>query len=331
MKAQNLTKINYPKGLNYTTQRDTLLLPKRRHEPGSPCCLVIDGMNIAYQAFYAYAKLSYSGKSTSILYGFMNILRPIIQQYSPEKVVVCWDGKKHEARMKKLPTYKSHREKGRDPKQRKKFIKQIERTRRLLHYLGIPQAHNENIEGDDMIYLVTKRLQCLNKVIIVSGDKDFKQLINHDVSVYNPRTKYIENLWAFPAANYGLEVHQYKDYLCLVGDSSDDIPGVKNIGEKRAASLLMKFFTVKQYLESNLDHLGFQDKESLKKVYLRNNMMINLPYFNRKFNKGAKITYYKKLSQHQFNEAKFKAYCLKWGLKTSIYPKFLEPFIKLGS
>lgn len=324
-----LFKKNFPKSMADTFKRDDILLPPKANEAGSAgCCLIVDGMNIAYQAFYAYAQLSYNKRSTSILYGFINILRPIIKQYDPEKVIICWDGKKHPERLNCIPEYKGHREVGRDPKKRTKFLKQIDRTRLLLYYLGIPQAWNQDMEGDDMIYLMTKRCQSLYRVIIVSADKDFKQLINHDVSVYHPRTKYIENLWAFPVANYGLEVSQYKDFLCLTGDKTDDIPGYPNIGEKRASNLLRIYYTINDYLNSDDEIAGLVDKDKLRKIYTRNNKMINLAYFNTKFNKN-KITYYKNKSIPKYKEEKYKAYCLKWGLKTSIFPKFLEPFIKI--
>lgn len=326
-RQKSLVKVNFPKGLQYIEARGNFLLPKKL-DAGSKTCLVVDGMNIAYQAFYAYSKLSHKGKSTSILYGFINILRPVIMRFNPEKVIVCWDGLKHPERMRLLPEYKSHREEKRDPKERKKFLKQIERTRKLLYYLGIAQCYNPEVEGDDMIYLLTKRMTKLYRVNIVSGDKDFKQLINPNVSVYNPRSKYIETLWAFSANNWGVEVPQYKDFLCLVGDKSDDIPGYPNIGEKRAAKLLGQFYTIKDYLESKIDLPGLTDKDKLRKIYHRNNKLINLAYFNRKFNKHAKILYYRDNSDPEYNGHKYKAYCIKHGLKTSIFPKFLEPFLK---
>src|SRR5690606_3021081 len=133
----------------------------------------------------------------------------------------------------------------------------------------------------------------------------------------------------FPVSNYGLEVAQYKDYLCLIGDKSDDIPGYPGIGEKRASGLLGKFYSIKDYLNSSVDLPGLTDKDKLRKVYLRNNKMINLRYFNEKYNKKVNITYYKNKDYPKYNEVKYKAYCLKHGLKTSIFPMFLEPFIKL--
>lgn len=330
-KQKALIRKGFLKGNNFTDQRAEFLLPKKIHPVGSAKnCLVIDGMNIAYQAFYAYAKLSYQGKSTAILYGFINILRPIIQEYNPEKVIICWDGCKHPERMSCLPEYKSHREIGRNPKHRKRFLNQIKRLRKLLYYLGIPQAYDCQIEGDDMIYLVHKKMKSMYRIIIISEDKDFKQLIDHDTSVYNPRSKYIETLWAFTANNYGIEVPQYKDFLCLIGDKSDDIPGYPGIGEKRAASLLGKYYTIKDYLNSNEDIAGLTDKDKLRKIYLRNNKMINLRYFNRKFLKKVNVLYYNNEQWPKYQVDNYRNFCIKFGLKTSIFPKFLEPYIKLS-
>lgn len=327
-KESKLIKRNFPKGIAHTESRNALLLGFKRHGHGVRKCLIVDGMNIAYQAFYAYAKLSYKGKSTSILYGFTQILSPILKQYEPEKVIICWDGFKHPERVKCLPQYKTHREIDRQPKARKRFLNQIKRVRKQLRYLGIPQWYSPKVEGDDMVYLATKRYQAMYNCIIISCDKDFKQLINNEVSVYNPRTKYLETLWAFPANNYGIEVPQYKDFLCLIGDKSDDIPGYPGIGEKRAANLLAKYYSIKSYLESDEDIAGLTDKDKLRKVYLRNNKMINLRFFDKKFNKGAKPIF--ELTSPQLKLERYKSYCMEYGLKTSVFPKFLEPFLKLN-
>lgn len=323
-------KNNFIRTLDAINKRAELLLPKRRHAPGTAPCLVVDGMNIAYQAFYAYSKLSYMGNSTAILYGFVSILRPIIQQYNPSKVIVCWDGCKSPHRMQLLPEYKSHREKGRDPKARKKFLKQIEQTRELLFHLGICQAHNPQVEGDDMIYKVVKRQQCLTPVVIVSQDKDFKQLINFDVHQFFPKTKYVENVWGFTANNYGVEVPQYKDFLCLNGDKSDDIPGYPGMGEKRAAGLLAKVYSISQYLKDDtIEYPGLIDKKSVAKVYKRNNRMINLKLFDKLYNKKQKIPYYKGKSNPTFNIIGYSTICHNNGMKSINQPNFLKTFSNL--
>lgn len=321
-------KTGFVKTREAITRRAKQFLPPRKNEPGSANALVIDGMNIAYQAYYAYSKLSYKGKSTSILYGFINILRPLMQQYKPEKVIVCWDGQKHPERMKLLPTYKSHRVKNMTPKQRKKFLKQIERVRKLLHHLGITQAHNPKIEGDDMIYWVVKRTQILYRTVIVSCDKDFKQLVNWDVSIINPRTKHTTEVQTFDFENYGIEVAQYKDFLCLMGDSSDDIPGYPGVAEGRAANLLKKHYSISDYLNSNDEVAGLTNKDKLREIYKRNNRMINLRWFNEKHNSKNNILYYKDRAQPQYDEVAYRAYCLQFGLKTCVFPNFIKPFIE---
>lgn len=329
MKAKsNLIGINYPKGLQFTQKRMEILLPKKRHtsETKYGNCLIIDAMNVAHMAYHAYSKLSFKGQSTSILFGFTQILRPIMQQYTPEKIVVVWDGKKHPMRKELVPGYKLHRQKGRDPDVRRQFIRDIKKTRVLLKLMGITQVHNPEVEGDDMIYLVTKRLSKLYRCIIVSADKDFKQMINWDVDIFNPRTKVMEGVWAFSAGNYGLEVPQYLDFLCLTGDKSDDIPGYGGIGEVRGSTFLRKFYSIKNYLESKAEFPGLTDKQRLKEVYQRNLMMIGLKEFNEKYNKNADITYYKGKSNPNFNQEKYDNLCRKYNLRTMLDPKFQKPF-----
>src|SRR5690606_30476155 len=143
-------------------------------------------------------------------------------------------------RLKWNPNYKGHRDAKRDPDDRKKFEKEIKRLRKLLYRMGIPQCVHPDCEGDDMIYKVVKKEVVFAPVIIVSGDKDFIQLVNHDISVLNPRDKFKTGTFAFSCRPEGVELPQYLDWLILVGDSSDDIKGVPGIGPKRAKDFLMK-------------------------------------------------------------------------------------------
>ena len=193
-------------------KRAKAFFPRKRHQLNAPLCLIVDGMNLAYQAYYAY-HLSYMGKDTSVLFGVIQIIRGMLHQYPAQKIVVCWDGEKHPKRMKLLPTYKSHREQKRDPKSRKKFLSQIKMTRKLLHRLGIPQAYNPKMEGDDMIYWVWKKYSPLYRIVIATADKDMHQLINYDTTVFNPRTKVPYSNFAYICDNL-VEPYQYVDYHC---------------------------------------------------------------------------------------------------------------------
>lgn len=303
-------------------------LPPQRHEVGADKCLVVDGMSMAYTAYYAH-NLSYKGKSTSIMYGMISQLKSIMAIYPPSKIVVCWDGNKSERRLKWLPEYKSHRAKNMTQKERNRFHKEVARVRKMLYYLGIPQCHNKEIEGDDMVYLVMKRMLNLYKVWIISGDKDFCQLINYDVTVYNPRTKIPYSTFAFICDNK-VEIWQYVDFLCMVGDKSDDIPGYRGIGEVRASKLLLQYGSVKNFIKTKgAEFSGVSDKKHLKHICKRNRRLIDLKWYGEKYHSEKDILYYKGKRVPKFQEEKFKAYCRKYGLKTFLFTTFIEPFQKL--
>lgn len=310
-------------------RRYELFLPKRKHEPGGRKTLVLDGHNLAYAAYYAYSKLTYRGKSVSIIYGMAQVVKALISQKNPLKVIICWDGDKHPERMRLLPTYKHHREKNRDKKQRKAFLKEIDRAQRMFYYLGIPQAYSKEIEGDDMIYMVTQKEKVLAPVEIVSGDKDMAQLIDWDVSLWHPIKKVPYNPWGF-SLSFSVEIMQYVDYLCLVGDPTDDIPGIHGIGPKRATDFLQKYGSIKAYLEDeDAIFTGMMDKDKVRKIYKRNRRLMDLKLFNRKYLKGAQITWIRGRKFPELNEAKFRAFCIKWNLKTMNTETFIKPFKEL--
>lgn len=313
-------------GVKKVENVDSKNLPKKRHEPGTARCLILDGMNLAYQAYYAYHNLSHKGKSTSILFGMSQIISGLIKMHRPVKLIICWDGYRSKRRLKKLPGYKSHREEGRDKEKHGKFLKEIKTCRKLFSYMGIPQAHNEKLEGDDMIYWVNKKMQLIYPTLIVSADKDFKQLINYDVSLYHPRSKEVSGVFAFSASNAGIAVSQYRDYMILQGDKSDDIPGYPGIGPVRAGKLLKDFGSISNYLKSKEDFPGLTDKEGLKKLYKRNRFLMDLPYYNEKYHTDKDITYFRGKSSPAFNDAKYRRICLKYNLKTMLSDTFTKTF-----
>lgn len=307
------------------------LLPPARHKPGSSVTLVIDGMNLAYQAYYAYSRLSYHGKSVAMIFGFPQMLKSLIIQHKPTKVIVCWDGFKHPKRVEWVPGYKLHREERRDPKQRERFFKEIKTLRLLLYSMGITQAYNTKVEGDDMICLIANKEVKLNKVIIISGDKDMLQLVNWDITVINPRpgSKYISihTPWSFSIGTDGVELHRMVDYLCLVGDDSDDIEGIRGIGPVKARQFLKLYPTMNHYFEDEDEtFIGMIDKEKALKRIKRNKRMIDLQWFCQKYYKAKHITYYKDKAFLQFKENLYTRICKKYNLKTMLIEAFKKPF-----
>lgn len=310
-------------------KKQELNMPKRRHDTNTPLCNIIDGMGLAHAALHAYSKLSFKGNSTAVLFGVPQMIKSSLQRYPCKKLIVCWDGVKHPKRMELLPEYKGHRLKKRDPVERAKFEEEIRQLRKLLYTMGIPQAYDPTVEGDDMVYFVYKQMIKMYRINIISGDKDFYQLINYDCSVYNPRTNTPFSAFGCPA-DFPIALYQFIDYLCLIGDDSDDIPGYRGCGPKTAQRFLKEFDSIKTYLDGNKEFAGLTDKDKLKEIYKRNRRLIDLSLFCRKYYpENYKFTYFKERSVPEFNEEKYRAICIKYNLKTMLYPKFMEPFKNL--
>jgi len=299
-----------------------------------PPVFVFDGMNLAHTAFHAYQKLTFKKKSVSMIYGVPEIIRAFLQRYNPQRVVVVWDGDMHPERLHLLPTYKSHRRKNQDPKARSRFIKQIMKVRKILYALGIPQVWNKDIEGDDMMYLVVQRLKksmdnC--KIRVVSGDKDMLQMVDDRVWVEAPRIDSAINTVALFKAHTSLNFpKQHIDYLCLVGDDSDDIPGYLGIGPVKAREFLDKWGSIEKFLakKSNI-HRGIKRKR-LRRLWKRNRTLIDLEYFCKKQKYTAEdITYYRDKREPLFNEERFITLCKRYGMNKFQMPSFQAPFKKL--
>lgn len=301
-------------------------LPPARHNSNVGLCNVVDGMGLVHAAYNAYSKLSFQGTSTSIVFGVPQMLKSIIQRYKGERLIVCWDGVLHPKRMKLLPEYKQHRQKKRDPVERARMEDQIKQLRRLLYRMGICQAYDRTVEGDDMVYFVTKEMVKAYRVNIVTSDKDFIQLLNHDVQIYNPRTNSPIAASGCPA-DFPCEIPQFVDYLCLVGDDSDDIPGYRGVGPATAGKFFRQFESIKEYLDSKKEFGGITDKERLADIYKRNRKLIDLPYFcARYYPEDYQIKYYKDSMFPSFNFERYRQFCLKYNLKTMLYPQFYNVF-----
>jgi len=291
-----------------------------------PLALIIDGDNLAHAALYSYKRLSYKGKSTSVIFGLPSMLRPLVTQTNADKLIICWDGKKHQKRLELNPKYKSHREEKRDPVLRADYFRQKFAVMRYFKLLGVCQAYDENIEGDDMVYLVNKKM--LRKgynTKIISGDKDMEQLISKYTTVYNHR----EKLTLVPGKLYeayrSIKETQIVDYICLTGDDSDDIEGYRGIGPVNAVKFLNQHGSIELFLGSKKT-FGSIDKDKLAALYKINKPLIDLAVFNKKYNKGIKATFYKGKFCPKYNELKYLAFCTKYGLKTQLTKQFINTF-----
>jgi len=307
-----------------TDKRTDEFLPKRLHEASSNRALVIDGMGLVYAAYHSYSKLRYKGKSTSIIFGVPQMMKTLLKMHPTDRLIVCWDGDRNKDRIRILPTYKSHRKW--DPAEREKFDEQVRRLRKVLHALGVTQAYDRKIEGDDMVYFVVNQVVKTQRVLIASGDKDMNQLINHDISVLNIRTGEIITPFAFKGT-YPVELPQFVDYLCLSGDSSDDIPNYTGFGPVTARKFFESFYTVKQYITSPKDFPGMADKEGVLEHYKRNRKLIDLRYFCKRYYPATYTPrYYAHKQFPNYDEGEYRRLCFRFNLKTMLDLKFIKAF-----
>jgi len=204
--------------------------------------LIIDGHAFAYRAFYAIRGLtSPSGQPTNAIYGFINMLAKLESQVLPTHAVVVWDGGLDAERVEELDDYKGQR----DPMPDDMEV-QLDEMVEYLEAEGWASVCDDGVEADDRIGQLAKRAEAEGfEVAIASSDKDFLQLINDRVKMWNPADKSgVPMDAAAVVAKTGVQPSQIVDWLSLVGDAADNIPGVPGVGVKTAAALLNEFGSV---------------------------------------------------------------------------------------
>ena len=218
-------------------------------ETTTPRLFLIDGYALIYRAFYALISRplrTAQGENTSAAWGVVNFLLRLREKHKPD--YLAWINDAGDSfRTAKFPAYKSTRQKL-DAELQADFDRACERIDQLLHALGVPLVEVAGYEADDVIgTLATRAAAAGMEAVIVSGDKDFYQLIGPGVVLLNPGRggpAAVEELWV-DASNaserLGVPPGQVIDFLAMVGDSSDNIPGVKGIGEKGAQKLLAEY------------------------------------------------------------------------------------------
>ncbi len=203
--------------------------------------MVLDGNSIAFRAFYAIPELqTSSGVTTNAIYGFVNMMMKIISQYSPNAVFVAFDLKAPTFRHKMYSEYKAGR--ASTPEQ---LLSQMPILKKLLTEFGVTVLEREGFEADDI--LGTLSAQASEKGImayLVTGDKDSLQLIKEYTHVLYTKTGVtgiIEYDEAEFFGKYGISPTQFVDCKAIMGDKSDNIPGILGIGEKGAIKLLQEY------------------------------------------------------------------------------------------
>jgi DNA polymerase I len=209
--------------------------------------LIIDGHAYAYRAFHAIRELrSPDGQPTNAIYGFLKMLEKMRQAVVPTHLIVVWDGGLSAERMAALPEYKAQR-----PEMPVDLKPQFDEIREGLAAAGVPDYCGEGVEADDYIGSLARRAADAGwDVVIASADKDFMQLVTARIGLLNPNDK-TGTIWGREQvlAKSGVEPGQVADWLALMGDAVDNIPGVPGVGPKTAASLLQEFGSVKNIFD----------------------------------------------------------------------------------
>ncbi|MCB0394135.1 MAG: DNA polymerase I [Bdellovibrionales bacterium] len=206
---------------------------------------LVDASAMFFRAYYAVRPLSNSkGLPTNALYGFLQMTVKLLKDVKPDYMVYCFDRKEPSFRKDIYPEYKANRS-----EMPENLVPQVPYIRKLAEVLGIPTLDKVNFEADDVIGTLTKmgENEKLN-VVIVSGDKDFAQLLSSKTVLYDTM-KDIKYDPEKANEKWGVPPEQMIDYLALVGDSSDNVPGVRGIGPKGAQKLLAEFGSIENLYE----------------------------------------------------------------------------------
>ncbi len=225
---------------------------------------LIDGMSVVFRAYHAMQRSGLknsNGEPTFALFAFVNILTTLLQKERPENIAVVFDRAEPTFRHKIYKEYKANR--AAFPED---LVPQLARIKQFLDLIAIPRVEKAGFEADDIIGTFSK-LASEKKIetVCLTNDKDYYQLVNDYVKLYKPETKgktgfnIIDISGVFD--KFGVIPEQVIDVLALIGDSSDNIPGVKGIGEKTAIPLIQKYNSI----ENLYEHIDEIEKPSVKK------------------------------------------------------------------
>ncbi|MEG9475472.1 DNA polymerase I [Mannheimia indoligenes] len=213
--------------------------------------VLVDGSSYLYRAFHAFPPLTNrNGEPTGAMYGVLNMLKSLISQVNPSHIAVVFDAKGKTFRDELFEQYKSHR-----PPMPDELRAQIQPLHAIIKALGIPLISIEGVEADDVIgTLAVQAAKDGKDVLISTGDKDMAQLVNDHIMLINTMNNTLLDREGV-IEKYGIPPELIIDFLALMGDSADNIPGVKGVGEKTALALLQGIGSLKQIYE-NLDQIA---------------------------------------------------------------------------
>lgn len=257
---------------------------------------IIDGHALCYRAYFAFIKnplVNSSGQNTSAIFGFSRMIFTLIRDQNPDYFAIAFDPPVKSFRFKLYDEYKANRQ-----KMPPNLKSQIEEIKNLVKEIGIPVIESSDFEADDVLGTVAEKYSSPDvDVYLVTGDKDAYQLLNDNVKIYANK-KGISDFEIYTSDNIaektGLQPELIIDYMALMGDSSDNIPGVKGVGEKTALKLITEYSSLENIYE-NIESIKGKTKTLLEDgkdmaflsrdlVTIRKNVPIDLTIDELRFN-----------------------------------------------
>ena len=228
--------------------------------------VIVDAMALAYKAYYAFINhplTTSKGEPTSAIFGFATQLLKVIEEENPDYLAIAFDSKEKTFRHERYANYKSSRQ-----EMPEDMVPQIKRIKQMIDYLNIPVYIKPGYEADDLVGTAVKKAEKEGmESFAITPDKDYMQLVTEKTKIVKPGRRADEiKIYDVKMVEkeYGFKPKQMIDYLALIGDSSDDIPGVKGIGPKSALPLIQKYGSI----ENIYKHIDEIEKAGIKKKLL---------------------------------------------------------------
>lgn len=251
--------------------------------------MAFDGNSIINRAFYGIRQplSAPDGRPTNAVYGFLNILNKLIREYNPSHIIVAFDKKGKTFRHDMFEDYKAGRKPMPD-----ELAMQLPMLKEVLSAMRVPVIEKEGYEADDILGTISEICKsCDDSCLLVSGDRDLFQLINPKGAVFFTGGKSAAGEYYDVERftdEYGFEPEHMTDLKALMGDNSDNIPGVKGVGEKTASGLIREYKSIEK-IYSDLDSLDI--KESVKKKLREGENMARMSYELATIDRSAPIDF----------------------------------------
>lgn len=245
-------------------------------DSNSPPFILVDGSSYLFRAYHALPPLTNSaGHPTGAIKGVIGMLKKLLQSYHPTHMAVVFDAKGKNFRHDLYPDYKSNR-----PEMPEELACQIDPIHQMIQAMGIPLVIKAQVEADDVIGTLAKQAQAQGwQVLISTGDKDMIQLVNDQIQLIDTMKNQLIDL-GFIKEKYGFLPECFVDYLALMGDKVDNIPGLPGVGEKTAKALLTEVGnveTIYQQLDA-LQLLKVRGSKTLKEKFITHQAQLELSF-----------------------------------------------------